>query len=327
MAPLGPIKPKQAGSIPVVSTKQSTPSRKPRTLIEAVRYFADQDVCIDYVAKIRWPHGTVCPSCESTENTYLASRRVWKCRPCKRQFSVKVGTIFEQSPLPLSVWLPAVWLLANSKNGVSSHELGRALGITQKSAWHVLHRVREALRDGSFELLDGEVEVDETFVGGHNDFRHDWKKRPGKDGKAVVVGARQRGDGGKVRACVVPDRKRDTLMRFVATNVDRGALVCTDEANQYFYLRWDGFKHATVNHSKKEYVVGRVHTNGIENFWSLVKRSIHGTYVQVDVAHLSRYVDERAFAYNQRQQTDLERFELALEQSIGRRLTWAELTG
>ncbi len=213
--------PGQAGSIPVVSTSHSTPARKPRTLIEAIRYFSDPDVCIEYVAKLRWPEGPVCPSCGGTEHTYLAKRRVWKCRnkECHRQFSVKVGTIFEQSPLGLDKWLPAVWLIANSKNGISSHEVARALGITQKSAWHVLHRIREALRDGSFERFTGEVEVDETFIGGLVDNKHDWKK-PGAT-KTVVAGARERGGG--VRARVVPDRKRDTLMRFVTTSVSPDA--------------------------------------------------------------------------------------------------------
>ncbi|HEX4493411.1 MAG TPA: IS1595 family transposase [Acidimicrobiia bacterium] len=296
-----------------------------------MRYFSDEDVCIEYVARLRWPNGPVCPACGGTEIIYLASRRVWKCKAkdCKKQFSVKKGTIFEQSPLGLDKWLPGLWLIANSKNGVSSHEVARALGITQKSARHLLHRCREALRDGTFELLDGTIEVDETFIGGKVDNKHASKRPPkgssiGGAGKTIVVGARQR--GGKARARVVPDRTSKTLMRFVTTNVDPGAQVYTDEASAYFYLRWDGYKHATVTHSKGEYVRGSISTNGVENLWSLLKRSIHGTYVQVAPEHLSRYVDERTFAYNLRERTDLERFETALAQSVGRRLTWAQLT-
>jgi transposase-like protein len=286
-------------------------------------------VCVEYVARLQWPDGPVCPSCGGTEHSYLSTRRVWKCRACKRQFSVKVGTIFEQSPIGLDKWLPAVWLLANSKNGVSSHELGRAIGITQKSAWHVMHRVREAMKTGTVELLDGVIEVDETFIGGLAENMHDHKRAQrhtgrGNRDKAIVVGARQR--GGEVRARVVPDRKKHSLLAFVQNTVDPGAQVYTDEANAYLDLRWEGYKHASVNHSKKQYVNGNVSTNGVENFWALLKRGIHGTYVQVSDQHLHRYVDERAFTYNLRERTDLERFETALERSVGRRVTWADLT-
>ncbi len=199
----------QAGSIPVVSTMNGntvTKPKLPKTLLEAVRYFSDIDVCVEYVARLRWPDGPVCPSCGGNEHSYLATRRVWKCRAkgCKRQFSVKVGTVFEQSPIGLDKWLPAVWLLANSKNGISSHELGRALGITQKSAWHVLHRVREALRTGTFDRMTGEVEVDETFIGGKVANKHKWQRAQFQktrksltDGKTIIVGAREtRGGNG-----------------------------------------------------------------------------------------------------------------------------------
>jgi len=138
----------------------------PRTLIEAIRYFSDQDVCVQFVAQLRWPDGPVCPSCGGTEHSYLKTRRVWKCKACKRQFSVKVGSVFEDSAIPLDKWLAAMWMIANSKNGVSSHEMARSLGITQKSGWFLLHRVRLAMQTGTFEKLDGEIEVDETFIGG-----------------------------------------------------------------------------------------------------------------------------------------------------------------
>jgi transposase-like protein len=159
--------------------------RQPKNLLEAVRYFADLDVATDFVAKLRWPNGPVCPKCGSADkHSYLTTRRIWKCKACKKQFSVKVGTIFEDSALGLDKWLPAVWLIANSKNGISSHELGRALGTTQKSAWFMLHRIRLAMRSGSFEMMNGTVEVDETYIGGKARNMHKGERRA-KIGRAA----------------------------------------------------------------------------------------------------------------------------------------------
>jgi transposase-like protein len=306
----------------------------PKSLLEAVRYFADLDVCTEYVSKLRWPDGPICPRCDGKEHSYLTTRRLWKCKACKRQFSVKVGTIFEDSPIGLDKWLPAVWLLANSKNGVSSHELARAIGITQKSAWHVFHRIRHAMEVGTFELFDGEVETDETFVGGAGRFMHKDKKArvmQGRDGgwahKTVVVGTVQRATDEKVsqvRAEVVAARTNDLLVGHVRNTVDAGAALYTDMHKAYNVLA-DEYDHATVDHLQT-YVNGRVHTNGIENFWTLLKRGLKGTYVYADPKHLDRYVDERVFTYNERDRTDLERFDLVLCQGVGRRLTWAELT-
>src|SRR5215208_301248 len=177
-----------------------TPAKQPKTLLEAIRYFSDLDVATEFVAKLRWPDGPVCPRCGVVDPThyYLKTRRLWKCRACKKQFSVKVGTIFEDSPLGLDKWLPSVWLIANSKNGISSHELGRALGVTQKSAWFMLHRIRLAMQTGSFEKFDGTVEVDETFIGGkarnmHKHIRRQKITRTGGADKATVVGIIERG--------------------------------------------------------------------------------------------------------------------------------------
>jgi transposase-like protein len=306
-------------------------TRLPTNLIEAVRYFADPDVCIEFVAKLRWPDGPVCPTCGGTEHSFLTTRRLWKCKACKRQFSVKQGSIFEDSAIPLDKWLCAIWLIANSKNGISSHELGRSIGLTQKSAWFVLHRIRLAMQTGTFRLLDGEVEVDETFIGGRAENMHDSKRATsttigsGGKGKAIVVGAQER--GGEVRASVVADRTRENLLAFVQTNVKPGAAVYTDEHGAYSSLRWEGYKHAAVNHSKKQYAIGRVSTNAVEAFWSLLKRGLHGTYVQVAPEHLFRYVDERTFTFNERHLTDLGRFSLVLSRVAGRRLTYATLTG
>jgi len=301
---------------------------KPTSLIEAIRYFSDLDICTDFVAKLRWPHGPVCPRCGSTEYSYLTTRRVWKCKGCKKQYSVKLGTIFEDSPLGLDKWLPAVWLIANSKNGISSHELARSLGVTQKSAWFMLHRIRLAMQTGSFLKLSGEVEVDETYIGGkarnmHADARKRVPQGRATANKVPVLGMRER--SGKVRAEVVPSVGKKEVQPRIRQAVTPGSAVYTDALLSYSGLDSD-FVHQVIDHTEK-YVDGRVHTNGIENFWSVLKRGLHGTYVSVEPFHLFRYLDERVFTYNLRDRDDAGRFEAVLSAITGRRLTWAELVG
>ena len=307
-------------------------NRLPETLIEAVRYFSDPQVCVDFVASLRWPSGPVCPSCEGTEHSYLTTRRLWKCKACKRQFSVKVGTIFEDSALGLDKWLVSIWLIANSKNGISSHELARSVGITQKSAWFVLHRVRLAMQTGTFERLggNGPTEIDETFVGGKAKNMHKAaKERRGitqgvtNSDKTIVVGAVER--DGQVRAEVTADRATKSLVAFVKRNVHAGTRIYTDAYRPYCRLATE-YDHEIVDHAV-EYARGQVHTNGIENFWSCLKRGLSGTYISVDPLHLQRYVDERVYTFNHRHQDDLPRFADVLAQVAGRRLTYATLTG
>ncbi len=307
------------------------PKALPTNLLEAARYFADQDVCIEFVAKLRWADGPTCPICESTEHSYLTTRRLWKCKNCKKQYSVKKGTIFEDSAIPLDKWLCAIWLIAKSKNGISSHELGRSIGITQKSAWFVLHRIRLAMSTGSFESLEGTVEVDETFIGGKAHNMHaidrDRKRGPGAGpmtGKTIVVGAVQR--GGRVVAKVVGDTTRNTLESHVYNNVIQGSTVYTDDHIGYRQLRL-AYNHSHVDHSHHQYVDDDTHTNTIENFWSVVKRSLHGTYVAVEPFHLFRYLDERMFTYNERNRDDQGRFLAVMAMVSGRRITYVELTG
>lgn len=300
----------------------------PTNLLEAIRYFSDLDVATEFVAKLRWPHGPVCPRCGVMDHSYLKTRRIWKCKGCKKQYSVKVGSIFEDSPLGFDKWLPAIWLTANSKNGISSHELARALGITQKSSWFMLHRIRLAMQSGSFDKLDGEVEVDEAFIGGLAKNMHKIERKrkitgTGGKNKTAVMGIRQR--GGEIRAGIVPDRSGTTLKPIVARHVESGASIFTDTHGGYKGLDGMGCSHEAVDHLES-YVDGRAHTNGLENVWSLLKRGLHGTYVSVDPAHLTRYVDERLFTYNRRDLTDLGRFAAVVMQSANRRLTWAELT-
>jgi transposase-like protein len=306
----------------------SKAEKLPTNLLEAVRYFADQDVCVQFVAKLRWPDGAVCPRCGAMEHSYLTTRRVWKCKACKKQFSVKLGTIFEDSAIPLDKWLASIWLIANSKNGISSHELGRAVGITQKSAWHVLHRIRLAMQTGSFERLSGTVEVDETFIGGlarnmHKDVRKRKITGTGAKNKAKVLGMIER--GGKVRAEVVPDTKTATLQGRVRDRIESGASVYTDSYHAYTGLV-DDYDHRTVDHAV-QYVDGQVHTNYIENFWALLKRGLHGTYISVEPFHLFRYLDERMFTFNQRDRDDFGRFATVLRAAAGRRLTYNQLAG
>jgi transposase-like protein len=305
--------------------------KPPTTLIQAIRYFSDPDVCVEFVANLRWPDGPVCPRCEGREHSYLTTRRVWKCKACKKQFSVKVGTIFEDSPIGLDKWLAAIWLIANSKNGISSHELSRSLGVTQKSAWFMLHRIRLAMQGGSFDKLSGEVEADETYIGGkarnmHKSDRERRIKSRGMRGKTPIVGTLER--GGKIRANVVPTSvgvDHRSAQRHIREHVEAGSSLYTDNARYYSGLDAD-YEHATVDHAE-QYVNGRVHTNGIENFWSLLKRGLHGTYVSVEPFHLFRYLDERAFTFNERGLSDLGRFTMVLNAVAGRRLTWAQLTG
>lgn len=312
-----------------MSTK---PGRKalPRALLEAVRYFEDPDIANDFVAALRWPNGPECPSCRGKDLGYVKTRRLWQCRnkTCKRQFSVKVGSLFEDSAIPLDKWLASIWMIANSKNGISSHELGRSVGLTQKSAWFVLHRVRLAMQTKTFDRLSGEIEVDETFVGGKAKFMHPHKrhakiKGTGPTDKTPVVGVLNR--GGDIRATVVPNMRTGTLARYVRHHVEPGSTVYSDSSYGYDGLAAD-YDHGVVNHAVR-YVDGRVHTNGLENFWSLLKRSLKGTYVSVEPFHLFRYLDEQVFRFNARKDNDLGRFVTVAARVSGRRLTYKELTG
>lgn len=308
----------------------------PRTLTEAIRHYSNPQTCIDTVAALRWPDGRIaCPKCNATERKHywLDSQKRWKCYSCRKQFSVKVGTIFEDSPLGLDVWLTALWMLVNCKNGVSSYEISRATGIAQKSAWHVLQRLRLVLK-GTQEVMLGSggspVEVDETYIGGVPKNMH--KRRRQKlnlfgaygDHKTGVMGMLDR-ETRQVRARLIPDATRETLMNQILNHIERGGTVYTDEHSGYTNMHQ--FVHETVCHAN-EYVRGQVHTQGIENFWSLLKRGLKGTYVAVEPFHLSRYIDEQVFRYNHRLgHTDSTRFQKALEQVAGKRLTWNDLTG
>jgi len=299
-----------------------------KTLQQAIVYFSDPDRCFEYAKHLRWPDGRVsCPRCASYEHSFISTRRVWFCKGCKKQFSLKVGTIFEDSPITLDKWLCALWMLTNCKNGVSSYEIHRAIGVTQKSAWFMLHRLRMLMHEDDDSRLAGEIEMDETFVGGKAKNMHKAKRAKALKvegtfkGKTIVVGMLER--KGRVKAAVVEARTRKVLHALAHESIAPGSTVMTDEHHPY---RGINFTHEVINHAE-EYVRGNVHTNGIESFWSMVKRALGGTYISVEPFHLFRYIDEQAFRFNTRKSCDdLGRFELAARNAAGKRLTYAALT-
>jgi transposase-like protein len=308
----------------------------PKTLMEAVKYFSDLDVAHQFFVNVRWPDGIACPTCGSTSVSYNPKYRRFQCnhKHDRRQFTVKTGSVMEDSPLGLDTWAIAFWLEVNAKNSISSCEIARALGITQKSAWFVLHRCRHALHVGSFDKkLSGIIEADETFVGGlsknmHKDRRERTIMGPGVHGKTAVAGLLERHDGKRhstVRAEVVRNTNRDTLHDVIHRNVERGSTVYSDAWKAYRQLD-PAFVHDFVDHAEA-YVKGAVHTNGLENFWALFKRCIKGTHVSIEPFHLAAYVDSEAYRFNNRQTDDACRFVGALKGISGKRLDYRTLIG
>jgi transposase-like protein len=306
----------------------------PKTLQVAIVYFSDPDRCFAYATRLRWPDGKVtCPRCSTAKHSFIKTRRIWFCYTCKKQFTLKVGTIMEDSPITLDKWMTAFWMLCNCKNGISSYELGKALGIHQESAWFMLQRIRKVMQDDFFGSKlggnGGEVEVDESFIGGKARNMHisERKRRitgTGTKDKTAVMGILER--GGKIRATVVPNRKKAALQGEVRKHVEAGAALYSDALLSYEGLATD-YAHKVVDHAVR-YVDGRVHTNCLENFWSLLKRGISGTYVSVEPFHLHRYLDEQTFRFNNRKDMDdSQRFELAMGNVFGKRLTYDQLTG
>src|SRR5579872_443019 len=309
---------------------------EPKSLQESIVYFSNPDNCIDYLALRRWPDGkVVCPSCGCETVKFSEKRRTWTCAKhhAKREFSIKVGTIMEDSAIPLDKWLMAMWMVTNCKNGVSSYEIARDVKVTQKSAWFMLHRIRLAMQDETSGKLSGQVEVDETFIGGkarnmHLDKRERRITGTGGKDKTIVFGALER--GGKIRTAVLSDRKRAAVETAVKTHVEAGSALYSDALKSYDNLAQE-YAHQVIDHAEK-YVDGQVHTNGLENFWSLLKRGISGTYVAVEPFHLFRYLDEQVFRYNNRgnrenKVTDFDRFDMIVRKIVGKRLTFAALTG
>jgi transposase-like protein len=307
-------------------------AQEPRTLMEAVRYFADPDVALAHMVELRWGGTPTCPTCGRTDVRFIATRRLWECKEkhARKQFSAKVGTTFEDSALPLDKWFVAIWMVANCKNGISSYEMARALGITQKSAWHMNHRIRLAMKLGTIEKMDGECEADETYIGGLAKNMHRAKRAKAITGtgggdKTAVLGILERSRGkfvSRVRAAVIQSPTKAALHGAIRDTVRRSSTLYTDAWPAYKGL-WE-YSHAMIDHTC-EYVRGRIHTNGIENFWSLLKRGLKGTYISVEPFHLGRYVDEQVFRFNERKGSDSDRFTAALRGITGRKLTYREL--
>lgn len=311
-------------------------NKSPRTLQQAIVHFADPDVCLAEMIAFRWPDGVVkCPTCGSEKVSFMKTRRVWECatKHPKRQFSAKIGTIMEDSALGLDKWLVAMWLISNARNGISSYELARSIGVTQKSAWFMLHRIRLAMQDETASKVGGTVEMDETFIGGKARNMHKGKhsrviKGTGRIGKVAVMGLLNRhGDDGHstMRLTIIPNIKRHAVTSLVREQVETGSNVYTDAFKSYNGIDSE-YVHKVIDHAET-YVDGQVHTNGCENFWSLLKRSIKGTYVSVEPFHLFRYLDEQAFRFNNRKLTDAARFALTAASVFGKRLTFNALTG
>jgi transposase-like protein len=319
--------------------------REPRTLQEAIVHFGDPQRCFEYAVQKRWLGGQVtCPRCGQAKHSFIKTRRIWYCNPCKKQFTVKVGTVMEDSPISLDKWMTAFWAVANCKNGISSHELARMIGVGQEAAWFMLQRIREAMKGAKMVKMGsgsdgGAVEVDEAFIGPNPRKMHRTRRlklkagENGMVGKTAVMGMLDR-DSRQVRAQVIPNVRRETLQNAILNHIEGGTKVYTDGFNAYENLEYLGaqdYIHETVNHID-EYVRGEVHTQGIENFWSLLKRSLRGTYVAVEPYHLDRYVTEQVFRFNNRATkdnplNDADRFALVMSQVGGKRLTYKDLTG
>ncbi len=323
--------------------------QEPTTLQEAVVYFSNLVNCREYVVARRWSKGVTCPICGSDKVAFLKKYNRWQCsnRHDRRQFTIKTGTIFEDSPIGLDKWLVAMWLIVNCKNGVSSYEIHRALGVTQKTAWFMDHRIRLAMQAGTFEKLSGQVEADETYIGGLARNMHKDKKAKkitgtGGSGKAIVMGLLERHGidksqkiidtidakekkASRVRTKVIPNTQGETLQGEVRQHVAAGTELFTDALASYQGLDPE-YAHKVIDHAEA-YVQGNVHTNGIENFWSLLKRAIRGTYISVEPFHLFRYLDEQAFRFNHRKLSDAERFSMTVSSIFDKRVTFNQLTG
>lgn len=307
---------------------------EPTTLVEAIRYFADPDISLNFMVGLRWANGVTCPTCGSTDVRFIKTRHIWECKNIHthRQFSIKVGTIFEDSPIAIDKWLVAIWMIANAKNGVSSYELARSIGVTQKTAWFMLHRIRLAMGNDNNDKFSGTVEADETYIGGkainmHKSKREKIIKGRGGVGKIAVMGLLERHgkQESKVQTKILKDTSRNTIPPAVRESVKAGSNLITDALAPYNDLDKE-YVHEVIDHAES-YVRGHVYTNGIENFWSLLKRAIRGTYVNVEPFHLTRYLDEECFRFNTRKGDDAERFVNATLGITGKRLTYNQLIG
>ena len=315
------------GNYILVLPKNTITMSKFSNLVDVMLYFADKETCKKYLARMRWANKPVCPHCDYSKKVYSMKKGNYKCAKCRKPFSVTKGTIFENSSIPLQKWFVGIWLITSHKKGISSLQLHRDLGITQKSSWFMLQRIRHAIKTQSLNIsMFNTTEADETYIGGKNKNRHADKKvkngqgRSSKD-KTPVFGLLER--GGRVVAMKVDGVGKNILQPVIAKYLVEGAKLVTDEWGAYNGLdsRYD---HSVVNHGRGEYVSGACHTNTIEGFWSLLKRGILGTYHNVSVKHLDYYVKEFQYRYNTKDMSCADRFDETLSLSDSR-LTYATL--
>lgn len=283
--------------------------------------FPDETACVDWMIKHRWDGEPVCQKCGCLGAYRLSTRNLLKCKACRKQFTVKVGTIFEDSAVPLRTWFLGIFLLTTRKKGISSIQLANDLGVNQKTGWFMLHRIRHAINSGSFDKdqLDGIVEVDETYIGG----KRKGKRGRGAAGKTAVAGMVER--GGDARVEVVENVKAATLLPFIEKHAEKGSIVMTDELPSYNKVDLLGYEHGTVNHGAGEYVRGLASVNGAENFWKHFKKGLDAIYIHVSKKHLQRYCDEFAYRFNQRELEDEGKFTEWFKH-CEKRLTYKKLT-
>lgn len=303
------------------------------SLTSIISYFKEEQTAIDYLASLRFKNGAFCPHCGDTKVYKFSDNRRYKCAGCRKQFTVRVGTIFESSKIPLSKWFIAIYLITSHKKGISSHQLAKDIEVTQTSAWFMLHRIRYTLVNGSFEMpLSGIVEVDETYIGGANKNKSVYKRKElhkngaqtGANHKMPVLGMLER--NGKLRGVVLEKSHGKTIKPILYNNIAEDTTVITDGFGAYKDINKVFSGHEIIMHNNDEYVRGMYHTNSIEGVWSLLKRSILGIYHYTSAKHLQQYVDETVFRYNTRELSEQERINVMLS-SVDNRLTYKRLTG
>lgn len=298
-----------------------------KSIFDLLKKFPTEQSCIDHLEKLMWNGNPVSPF-DASSKVYKCAGNKYKCKTTGKYFNVRTGTIFDNTKVPLQKWFLANYVFSSHKKGISSHQLAKDISVTQKTAWHLLHRLRYAYDHPNFKAVVGNiVEIDEVGIGGQSYYKHSNKKIKNEDGatisgKTSVIGMKER--GGNVKAMVIPDRNMETLLPVVYANVAPGSVIMTDDLQAYQHLK-KSFEHHSVNHSAKEFVNGMAHTNGIENFWSHLKRGIDGIYHSISKQHLQAYINEFTLRFNTRKFDTQSRFDFVLSAVAGKKLPYKTL--